>query len=78
MTNRRNPKAFHTARILFLLLSLSLLPSCGDSDAAPDTQRVTDQANTAVGTETAEEPSYLDQYESIDYNQDITLIQCIL
>jgi len=68
MTTKNYAKHHAAIASLLIVSVLSLLPSCGDSGAAPDTQRVTDQTDTAA--ETAAEPSYLDQYDGIDYNQD--------
>ena len=68
MTTKKYAKHHAAIASLLIVSVLSLLPSCGDSGAAPDTQHVTDQADTAAAAETAAEPSYLDQYDGIDYN----------
>ena len=61
----------HTARILLLLLSLSMMNACGGDGGTAVTDAVTDTPQT---TEAVTEPSYLEQYDGVDFGgEDYTL-----
>ena len=61
----------HTARILLLLLSLSMMNACGGDGGTAGTDAVTDAPQT---TEAVTEPSYLEQYDGVDFGgEDYTL-----
>ena len=61
----------HTARILLLLLSLSMMNACGGDGGTAVTDAVTDAPQT---TEAVTEPSYLEQYDGVDFGgEDYTL-----
>lgn len=65
------PKASYTARNLLLLLSLSMVQSCGGGDSTSVTDTA---ANTPQTTAAVTEASYLDQYDGVDFGgEDYTL-----